>query len=260
LFITAPENFPGKQGVFVAIQALSSMLLFIGGTYFFIKRENGLLFHSLTEERNTINHPFVLLVVPLVLLSIPTFSLLGELNEEAVKLLVGTEGLAQLLEIDAKTNALYDYLLGIKDVPVLLLSIVGIAIIPAVGEELVFRGVFQNLFKRVTENKHLAIWISAFIFSAIHLEFSNFVVRLLIGGLFGYLYDWTKNIYIPIVAHAVFNSFSLIIGYLLTNNYIDESWNESSLQSNAWLYVVLFSLLPIGLIYQFYKKTKADVV
>lgn len=260
LFLTAPENFPTKQAVFVAIQALSSMMLFIGGSYFFLKRENGLLYNKLTNDKNTSKDPLVWQTILLVVLIIPTISLIGEVNEELVKFFSDEEGIKRLVELDEKTNALYDYLLGVQDLPVLLLSIIGIAIIPGVGEELVFRGVFQNLFKRVTENKHIAIWVSAFVFSAIHLEFSNFIVRLLIGGLFGYLYDWTKNIYIPMFAHAAFNSVSLIVGYLLTNNYIDPSWDQSSLETNAWLYILAFSVLPLGMIYLFYKKTRTNVI
>lgn len=260
LFLTAPENFPTKQAVFVAIQALSSMMLFIGGSYFFLKRENGLLYNELTNDKNTSKDPLVWQTILLVVLIIPTISLIGEVNEELVKFFSDEEGIKRLVELDEKTNALYDYLLGVQDLPVLLLSIIGIAIIPGVGEELVFRGVFQNLFKRVTENKHIAIWVSAFVFSAIHLEFSNFIVRLLIGGLFGYLYDWTKNIYIPMFAHTAFNSVSLIVGYLLTNNYIDPSWDQSSLETNAWLYILAFSVLPLGMIYLFYKKTRTNVI
>jgi len=260
LFLTQPNEFVGKQAVFVAIQALSSMLFFIGGTYFFIKRENGFLFNTLTNEKNTIKDPLIYQTILIIILALPTFSLLGEINQEIVKGLLDTDGLNKLLAFDAKTTALYDYLLGVEGVSLLLLSILGIAAIPGVGEELVFRGVFQNLFKKATQNKHIAIWVAAFIFSAIHLEFSNFVLRLLIGSLFGYLYEWTKNIYVPIIAHVIYNSASLFLGYLFTNEFFDSSLNESSFNSNTWLFILLYSIIPIGLIYTFYKKTKTDVV
>ena len=196
----------------------------------------------------------------MVILSLPMFSLFGEVNQEIVKGVLDPEALKQLLEIDAKTTALYDYLLGVEDLPILILSILGIAVIPGIGEELVFRGVFQNLFKKSTQNKHVAIWLAAFVFSAIHLEFSNFFLRLLIGSLFGYMYDWTKNIYVPIIAHVTYNSTSLIFGYLFTNELLDPSWNESSLESNTWVYILIFSFVPISLIYRFYKKTRSNVV
>ena len=260
LFLTSPNEFSGKQAVFVAIQALSSMLLFIGGTYFFLKRENGFLFNRLSNSENTVKGPYVYQVVIMIILSLPIFSLFGEVNQEIVKGVLDPEALKQLLEIDAKTTALHDYLLGIQDLPILILSILGIAVIPGIGEELVFRGVFQNLFKKSTQNKHVAIWLAAFVFSAIHLEFSNFFLRLLIGGLFGYMYDWTKNIYVPIIAHVTYNSSSLIFGYLFTNELLDPSWNESSLESNTWMYILIFSFVPISLIYRFYKKTRSNVV
>ena len=260
LFITQPDQFEGKQAVFVAIQALSSMLLFIGGSYFFLKKENGFLFHTLSNEKNTVKQPLIYDTALLVIIALPTFSLLGEINQEFIKSILDAEGLQQLLQLDEKTTALYDYLLGVEEIPLLILSILGIAVIPGVGEELVFRGIFQNLFKKATQNKHIAIWISAFVFSAIHLEFSNFMLRLLIGALFGYMYEWTKNIYIPIIAHVTYNSTSLLLGYLFTNEILNPTWNESSLNSSTWVYILIYSLIPIGLIYTFYKKTKRDVV
>jgi membrane protease YdiL (CAAX protease family) len=260
MFITQPDKFEGKQAVFVAIQALSSMLLFIGGSYFFLKKENGFLFHTLTNESNTPKQPLIYETALLIIIALPTFSLIGEINQEFIKSILDAEALQRLLDLDEKTTALYNYLLGVKAIPVLILSILGIAVVPGVGEEIVFRGVFQNLFKRATENKHMAIWISAFIFSAIHLEFSNFILRLLIGALFGYMYEWTKNIYIPIVAHVTYNSTSLFLGYLFTNEFLSPTWNESSLNSSTWVYILIYSLIPIGLIYTFYKKTKRNVV
>jgi membrane protease YdiL (CAAX protease family) len=260
MFITQPNKFEGKQAVFVAIQALSSMLLFIGGSYFFLKKENGFLFHTLTNESNTPKQPLIYETALLIIIALPTFSLIGEINQEFIKSILDAEALQRLLDLDEKTTALYNYLLGVKAIPVLILSILGIAVVPGVGEEIVFRGVFQNLFKRATENKHMAIWISAFIFSAIHLEFSNFILRLLIGALFGYMYEWTKNIYIPIVAHVTYNSTSLFLGYLFTNEFLSPTWNESSLNSSTWVYILIYSLIPIGLIYTFYKKTKRNVV
>ena len=62
----------------------------------------------------------------------------------------------------------------------LLFNILIIGVIPAIGEELLFRGALQGSIERWTKNGHLAIWISAFIFSAIHLQFYGFLPRFIL--------------------------------------------------------------------------------
>ncbi|HEY8512114.1 MAG TPA: CPBP family intramembrane glutamic endopeptidase [Cyclobacteriaceae bacterium] len=95
----------------------------------------------------------------------------------------------------------------------LLLALVVIAVIPAIGEEFVFRGLFQNELKNLTHNTHVAIWLAAFLFSAFHIQFFGFVPRLLLGGLFGYLYAWSGNLLVPIFAHFVNNALALLSLY-----------------------------------------------
>ncbi len=83
-----------------------------------------------------------------------------------------------------------------------------IALLPAIGEELVFRGMLQPELFRYSGNHHVAIWVSAIIFSAFHMQFFGFVPRVLLGALFGYLYVWSGNLLIPMIAHFVNNGFS----------------------------------------------------
>ncbi|OEK05843.1 CPBP family intramembrane glutamic endopeptidase [Roseivirga misakiensis] len=94
-----------------------------------------------------------------------------------------------------------------------LFGFVVIAILPGIGEELLFRGVLQNSLHRWTKNAHVAIWVSAFIFGAIHLQFYGLVPRMLLGAVFGYLYFWSGNIWYPIISHIANNGFAVIAVY-----------------------------------------------
>ncbi len=114
-------------------------------------------------------------------------------------------------QLAAKTT---EYLTSFDGFTQFLLAFVVIAILPAVGEELLFRGVLQNGFHGITKNIHLAIWISAILFSTIHMQFYGFVPRMLLGALFGYLYFWSGNLFVPIFAHLVNNGLTLILFYL----------------------------------------------
>lgn len=95
----------------------------------------------------------------------------------------------------------------------LLIAFLVIAIIPAIGEELVFRGLIQNEFQRVSKNPHVSIWLAAILFSAFHLQFFGFIPRILLGALFGYLYYWSGNISLAILAHFVNNGVAVFALY-----------------------------------------------
>ncbi len=95
-----------------------------------------------------------------------------------------------------------------------VLTFIVVGIIPAIGEELVFRGLIQSEFQRSFKNPHLAIWITAILFSAIHLEFFGFVPRVLLGAFLGYLFYWSGNLMIPILGHFFNNALIVVAIYL----------------------------------------------
>lgn len=103
----------------------------------------------------------------------------------------------------------------------LLLNLVLLGLAAGIGEELLFRGVFQRLFAQLANNAHLGIWASAILFSLIHLEMQGFLVRTLWGGFFGYLLLWTGSIWVPIVAHIVNNSWQVLAQYIAKQAELD---------------------------------------
>ena len=124
-----------------------------------------------------------------------------------------------------------------------------IAVVPAIGEELLFRGVIQNQIFFLTGRGHLAIWITAFFFSAFHLQFYGFLPRMLLGVLFGYLYYWSGNLIIPILAHFVNNGFTLIMVYLNQLGVVE--FDLESTDQVELLPVILSILVASGLIVNF---------
>lgn len=88
-----------------------------------------------------------------------------------------------------------------------------IAILPGIGEEFLFRGLLQNSLHKWSKNAHVAIWVSAFIFAAIHLQFYGLVPRMMLGAVFGYLYLWSGNIWYPIISHIANNGIAVIAVY-----------------------------------------------
>jgi len=126
-----------------------------------------------------------------------------------------------------------------------------IAVIAGVCEEFMFRGIIQNELYRGTKNIHVAVWVSAILFSAIHAQFFGFVPRMLLGALFGYLYYWSGNVFVPILAHVINNGFLVIMIYLnqLGIVKIDVETEEAA----PWYAIIIFAFIGTGLIY-YYKN------
>lgn len=128
-------------------------------------------------------------------------------------------------------------------------AMVVIAILPAIGEELVFRGLIQKEFYRGTKNIHLSIWISAILFSAIHIQFYGFVPRMLLGALFGYLYYWSGSLWISILAHFINNGIAVLGMYLHQIGYFD--FDVESAEAAPLPLVIFSAVLTIILLYSF---------
>lgn len=133
----------------------------------------------------------------------------------------------------------------------LLFALVIIAILPAIGEEIVFRGLIQNELYRGTKNIHVSIWFAAILFSAIHFQFFGFVPRLLLGALFGYLYYWSGSLLLAILAHFVNNAVSVIALYLYQEGTF--TFDVESHESAPINIVIMSGILTVGLLYYFYK-------
>jgi len=131
-----------------------------------------------------------------------------------------------------------------------IVGLIVVAIAAGASEELLFRGVLQNILYKTWNNPHVAIWVAAFWFSFIHFQFYGFVPRMLLGAMFGYIYYWTKNLWLSMFAHFVNNGFTLLMVYLYQIKWTktdiekvdDVSW-QGALSSllitivlTAWIY------------------------
>jgi membrane protease YdiL (CAAX protease family) len=109
-------------------------------------------------------------------------------------------------------------LLNVHTIGGLIVNLLLIAVLAGFGEELFFRATLQKLLS--SKNLPiLGIWLAAFVFSTIHMQFYGFFPRLLLGALFGYLLLWSNNLWLPILAHTINNAVGVVFYYLKFNGY-----------------------------------------
>jgi len=117
----------------------------------------------------------------------------------------------KIVTLQNNYNQLTNLFLNASSTTDFIANIAIMAMLPAIGEEMLFRGVFQRLFAELTRNIHWGIIISSLLFSFFHFEFYGFLPRFLLGIMFGYLFAWTASIWIPMLAH--FTNNAIIVGY-----------------------------------------------
>ena len=197
---------------------------------------------------------FVLTVI-IMLFSAPLLELSMEINQR-MKLPTFLSNLEDWMRMQEDQMAeLTRQLLTMPTVSSLLVNLLMIAVIPAIGEELIFRGCFQRLFSQVFSNDHIAIWVTAIIFSAIHMQFYGFIPRMLLGAMFGYLLIWSNTIWIPILAHFVNNATAVVTAYVFQQQ--GKSLEQLGQPDKIHTIVYLISLIGTAvLLLIFYRKNQ----
>lgn len=158
---------------------------------------------------------------------------------------------------EEQLRVITEHITDFKSTGHFILAFVVIAVIPAIGEELIFRGLIQNLFSRAFGNPHVAIWVSGFIFAAIHMQFFGVAPRMMLGVVFGYLYHWSGNLTVAMVAHLFNNGLALLLLYLAQSGTIEVSPEEME-QSAPWPAVLVFVVISALLLNVFYKRSHQD--
>ncbi len=199
------------------------------------------------------------LAVILVFVSVPLINYVLELNMQLhfPEKLKGVESWMRSSEDAAERVT--EAFLAVDTIQALIFNIFVIAFIPAIGEEFMFRGVLMRVFGQWTRNAHLAVWITAIIFSAIHMQFFGFFPRMILGILFGYLVVWTGSIWPAIFAHFVNNAAAVIFFFLHRNEVTDGTFENLgkgsqglifAMVSMAFTFLLMWGIKTIGKIQQ----------
>ncbi|MBD5376142.1 MAG: CPBP family intramembrane metalloprotease [Bacteroides sp.] len=151
-----------------------------------------------------------LLTIAIVLASIPAMNAIISWNQNLT--LPSSMGALEewMRTSEAAAKNFTDTLLGGSGAGSLIMALLIVGLLAGLSEELFFRGGLQRLLSTSGMNIHCAVWVTAFIFSAVHMQFFGFVPRLLLGAFFGYLAAWSGCIWLPVTAHALNNALATV--------------------------------------------------
>ncbi|MCX6258193.1 MAG: CPBP family intramembrane metalloprotease [Bacteroidia bacterium] len=201
----------------------------------------------------------VFLVLILLMVALPLINFFTDINS-TLKLPQFLEPVEKWMkETEDYAGRITEDFLNVRSIGGLMVNLLMIAVIPAVGEEFLFRGILQRLFSEWTRNKHIGILIAAVLFSAFHLQFYGFLPRMMLGLLFGYLFIWSESIWLPVAAHFFNNSFAVLSWFIANkevNDKIDKLGSATGNVSDIVMLVLsaVFTTLIIFLVFRKEKR------
>ena len=194
----------------------------------------------------------ILLSVILTIAAIPLINKMIEINSflRLPEFMSGIENWMKASEKDAgKMTQLF---LNVNTTSGLLLNLFMIAVIPAFGEEFLFRGIILRIFHEWSKNIHAAIIFSAMLFSAFHMQFYGFLPRMMMGILFGYLFYWSGTLWVPIIAHFINNAIAVVGIYLTFNGTANLNLDNLGTGSSGVMMDFVSLILVTGIILLIY--------
>lgn len=214
-------------------------------------------FLGLNRSKDTL--VLYLLALAILLGGMPLITLISQINQMLVlpDWLSGLEMWMKNLEESAQVTT--NLLLEGASVWGLLGNILFIGVFAAVAEEVFFRGVLQQLLNKMFQNKHTAVWLTALIFSLLHMQFYGFLPRIILGAMLGYLFVYSKNLWIPIFVHFLNNALVVTLNFFFRENTVYQYLEQPPITS-TFLVAGLVSLgLLIYLFLLFQAKLRPQV-
>lgn len=242
-----------------AVQALQSISVFLLPPFVVAYLWSARPLHYLHLQKPTCPSSLWGLVPLSMLIAAPGINLLAYLNGQMTlpAFLQPLEDLMKEMEQRAETLTLQ--FLQVRSVGALLVNLLVMALLPALGEELTFRGLLLNAFSprtdasdsaRLMPSSHIAVWGVAILFSAVHFQFYGFLPRMLIGAYLGYLLVWTGSLWVPVLAHFTNNAFAVIASFIAFRYDMDTTQIESlGTEDTLWLGILSLFLTLILILF-----------
>ncbi len=144
-------------------------------------------------------------------------------------------------------NNVIESLLSGGSIITLLFNLTVMAFLPALGEEWFFRGSLQRLLAAWFKKEWLAIIVTGFLFSVLHFQFEGFLPRFLLGMILGFIFSRTRNIWVTVTLHFLFNGIQIIAAYIHSDKLA--GLNKEQMPSPSWVIVFLCTIISFYLLF-----------
>ncbi|HWD87072.1 MAG TPA: CPBP family intramembrane glutamic endopeptidase [Mucilaginibacter sp.] len=196
----------------------------------------------------------ILVVIATMLLAMPLIEFLGNFNAKMTlpNSLSGLEDWMKKSEKEA--DELTVFLMRMPNLSSMIFNLLFIGLLTAIVEEILFRGCMQTIFIHWTKNAHVAVWATAILFSAFHMEFYGFLPRVLLGVLFGYFVVWSGSVWPAIIGHFINNGFDVIWQYLYQAKIVHIDPNVPQMFNNTGYWISFAATLICLTIFWYISK------
>ncbi len=200
-------------------------------------------------------------VLVLILFGLPVINQMTAWNM-SLKLPEFLSGIEEAMKrMEENAALLTEAFLSTKSFWGLMVNLLMIAVIPALGEELFFRGILQKFFIDWTKDPIKGVIITAFLFSFFHLQFYGFLPRFYLGVLFGLMYYWSGTIWLPVIAHFINNGAAVLLYFFLDKEVLEQNLDAVGTIENNWLMFIISLFLVFLSLFQLYRQsTERDSV
>jgi len=161
---------------------------------------------------------------------------------------------ASVRQMEQQADMLVERMLQMPHVTDLLINLLLIAVLPAIGEEVFFRGVLQRLIIQMVKLPWLGVLITAILFSAVHMQVLGLVPRALLGFLLGAIYLISGNLWLSIAGHFLVNGIQVVAAYLYQVKVIHDDPTKGG--TTSWYVALISALVTLSLLWVLHKRTK----
>jgi hypothetical protein len=246
---------PGNIDILKFMQVIQSICLFIIPSFIIVKsfRQN---IPGWLKLNTAPTIQGIMLIMLIMVLVIPFINYLSSLNEE-MKLPNVLKSFEEWMKsTENYAQKLTEAFLKMGSVKGLLFNLFMMALLPAFGEELLFRGVIQRVFSEWFRNIHWGIFLSAAFFSAFHLQFYGFIPRLLLGVMFGYFLVWSGSLWLPVAGHFMNNALAVIYYFFFSSQKSGYNLDTVGSSPDTYWYAVGSAIITISLLCVLYYHNK----
>ncbi|RCH54928.1 hypothetical protein DJ568_10655 [Mucilaginibacter hurinus] len=238
--VTSPPEVISALKILLAVGNTIGMFLAPAIFFAYLIMHDG---DSYLKPNINFNYFLIPLVLVIMFLFNPVMEIMVNINQQLVlpDFLKGIE--LWMREQEDAAHKMIQAVLQMNTTGQFISSLIVVGLLPALAEEFLFRGCLQTILQRWTGNIHAAVWVTAILFSALHVQFFGFLPRMMLGVLFGYMVAWSGSIWPAVWAHFINNATAVIATYLYQQKMIKTNPDDPHIFNyNAYIVSVIFVL------------------